>query len=105
MFSFTLSQASRVTLSFTQGASGFLVGGKCVKSSRSNRRHKRCRRTLSRGSLTYAASAGAHRIAFQGRLAKGRHLPLGAYSVRVQATNTTTGKRSAVEALSFTIVR
>ena len=74
-----------------------------------NRKHIRCRRTLTRGTLAYTSGAGRHRLAFQGRINKKR-LPPGPYTLKLTATATATatdasGRRSATETLRFTIVR
>jgi hypothetical protein len=81
-FSFTLNETARVTLAFTQ-----------TKGSRK-----------AHGTLTYTARTGRHKLSFDGRIAS-KKLPLGAYTLRLTATDTTTGKRSRTTTLRFTIVK
>jgi PKD domain len=102
-FAFTLNETATVTLAFTQTAAGRRVLGKCQPAARHNGENHRCRRTVNRGTLTDTATAGRHRLAFQGRVTSGR-LPLGAYTVTLTATNVS-GQRSRPHALRFTIVR
>jgi PKD repeat protein len=102
-FAFTVDQAARMTLVFTQSLAGRRTAGKCRAPTRANRRHTTCRRTLARGSLSYTVRAGTHRVTFLGRIA-GRSLPLGPYIVTMTATGTATAARSDTRALRFTIV-
>jgi len=102
-FSFRLDHAARVRLAFSQLLPGRRVGGRCVAVTSRNRRRGRCTRAVARGSLRFDVAAGAHRIAFQGRLSRTRRLPVGGYRVAVSAA--ATGLTSAVRTLGFTIVR
>lgn len=102
-FSFTLNETASVTFRFTQAVSGRSVAGKCVVQSRSNRRRRRCARTITAGALTLAAHAASDKLRFQGLLTKHKQLKPGSYTVSVTATSST--ERSASESLRFTIVR
>jgi hypothetical protein len=102
-FAFTLDEAGRVSFVFTQSAAGRKVARKCQAPTKHNRKQPRCRRTLTRGTLTYSATTGHHKLAFQGRTANKR-LPLGAYTLQLTATNTS-GGRSRSHTLRFTIVK
>lgn len=104
VFSFTVDQAARVTVSFTQPGKGRRVKGRCVGATRRNRHARPCTRTLARGSLSFAAHAGANRIFFQGRLSASRRLRPGTYTVLIVATNAA-GQRSSTSRLRTTIVR
>jgi PKD repeat protein len=102
-FAFTVNETATVTLAFTQTASGRRVSGTCQPAARHIRKDHRCRRTVSRGTLTDTATAGRHRVAFQGQI-NNKRLPLGAYTLRLTATDIV-GARSTTETLRFTIVR
>ncbi|HXD55909.1 MAG TPA: PKD domain-containing protein [Solirubrobacteraceae bacterium] len=104
VFSFTLDQAARVTLSFTQSGKGRRVKGRCVAATGRNRHARPCTRTLALGSLPFAAHAGANRISFQGRLSASRKLRPGTYTALIVATNAA-GQRSSMSRLITTIVR
>ena len=102
-FAFTLDQAARVTLTFTQPARGRRVKGHCVAATRRNRKARRCTRVLSRGAISLAAHAGANEILFQGRLSGARKLRPGTYTVLVAAENAA-GQRSSTSRLLTTVV-
>ena len=103
-FAFTLNQAARVTLAFSQTAGGRRASGSCQAPSNRNRGRPRCTRAITRGTLAYRVQSGRHRLAFQGRVA-GKRLPLGAYMLTINATNTTTNRHARPNTLHFTIVR
>lgn len=84
-FSYTLAAAAKVTFSFTTTAPGRRGRhGRCEKPSGSNRHGHRCTRPLT-FTLALGGHAGLNRLAFQGRIAKKRSLPLGAYVLTVRA--------------------
>jgi hypothetical protein len=103
-FSFTLDQPSTVRFVFSQQLGGRKVAGKCVAQTRKNRHKRSCRRTVTRGALSFAAHVGANKLAFQGRITRSKKLPLGRYTLLITASNTA-GQRSRAQALRFTIVR
>lgn len=103
-FSFTINETARVSFVFTQTVSGRKVSGECQPPTRQDHKHLRCRRTITRATLIYTANAGAHRLGFEGQV-KNRRLPLGAYTLELTATDTTTGRRSRSQTLRFAIVR
>lgn len=102
-FAFTLNETARVTFVFSQTTFGHRVAGKCQAADQHNRKHVRCRRTLTRGTLTDTAGAGRRKLAFQGQI-NGRRLPVGAYMLTLTAT-TDSGQRSRPHALRFTVGR
>jgi hypothetical protein len=104
-FSFTLTEAARVTLRFAEQVGGRRVAGRCVASSRANRHHAACRRTVTVGTVRLAGHSGLNRIPFTGRLAGGRKLAPGRYTVTITAVDPTTGATSAPKRLTFTIVK
>jgi Divergent InlB B-repeat domain len=103
-FSFTLNEPARVSFVFTQRLSGRMVNGKCVAQSRRNRHSHACRRTVIRGTLSFAGHQGLDKVRFAGRISATHKLGLGRYTLQITATNAQ-GKRSATKSLSFTIVR
>lgn len=104
-FSFTLTQAARVTLTFTEQVGGRRVAGRCVAPSRANRHRAACRRTVTVGTIGRPGHSGLNRIAFDGALAGGRKLAPGRYTVTITAVDPGSGAVSAPKRLTFTIVR
>ena len=102
-FSFAISEPGRVTLTFVQTTAGRKVKGKCQRPSKHNRKRPSCRRTVTRATLGYPVSAGHHTVQFEGH-AGNRRLPLGAYTLKLTATNATQ-QPSRTATLKFTIVR
>jgi hypothetical protein len=102
-FSFTLNEPATVALAFTEDRPGRKHGKGCVAETRKNRKHRKCTRTSSAGTLTLSAPAGADRLAFYGLLNDHRGLKPGSYTVAIRATNTA-GVTSSTSRLSFTIV-
>ncbi len=103
-FTFGLSAAATVTLSFTQTLPGRRINGRCMAPSRHNRRRPRCSRVSRAGSLALRGHAGTDRVRFYGRLSNRTRLNPGSYTVAIAAVDPT-GRRSAQKTLSFTIVR
>lgn len=102
-FSFALNTASTVVFAFTHEVAGRRVGARCVAPTRRNRHRRGCRRTVTAATLTFAGvAAGAHRLAFQGRLSRSRRLAPGSYTLLITATNAT-GRAGG--RISFTIVK
>lgn len=101
VFTFDLSAAARVTVTFTGRVSGRRVGGRCVAPTRANRRRPACERTVRPGRLSFAGHAAANALSFDGVLGR-RALPLGRYTARFSASNAQ-GQATPVE-LTFTIV-
>jgi hypothetical protein len=104
-FSFTLTGAARVTLSFTEQLAGRRVAGRCVAPSRANRHAATCRRTVSVGTIGRAGHSGLNRISFKGTLAGGRKLAPGRYTVTIMAVDPASGAVSTPKRLTFTIVK
>ncbi len=103
-FSFTLNVAASVGFAFTQQLGGRQLKGRCVAPSKRNRGRRACRRTVTQGTLVFAAHAGTNRVSFQGRISKSRKLGPGGYVVAITAANAA-GRRSSPVRLGFTIVR
>lgn len=102
-FRFTLNDAGTVRFAFTQLLPGRKVNGRCVAQTARNRSHKACTRSVPRGSVSFSAGAGPHKLAFQGRLGRTSKLKPGTYNLTITATNAA-GQR-ATKTLSFTIVK
>jgi hypothetical protein len=102
-FSFTVNEAARVTLAFTQSNAGRKVKGKCRAPNKPNRKHPSCQRTVTRATLGFSVSAGHHAIKFQGHAGK-KKIPLGAYTLKLTAINATQ-QHSRTATLKFTIVK
>lgn len=102
-FSFTLSGAGTVTLSFTQKLHGRRVGHRCSTATHSNRHRHACTHKAARGSLVVAGNATRNTVKFNGKL-KSSALPAGNYTVQITATDAS-GERSAPVSLAFRILR
>jgi DNA-binding beta-propeller fold protein YncE len=102
-FRFTLNEPARITLTFTRARPGRRVRKRCVAQSSHNRHQHRCTRTMTVGSLTFSAQAGARTVSFQGRVSRSRRLTLGRYSVTISATDAA-GHRTSAAPLKFRIV-
>jgi parallel beta helix pectate lyase-like protein len=100
-FTFKLDQAAQVTFTFTKPAPGRKVGKRCVAQTQKNKRKHRCKRTVTAGTMTFAAHTGANKVRFQGLISKRKKLKPGSYKLLVVAT--VAGKRSRTATLSFTI--
>jgi hypothetical protein len=101
-FTFRLSAAASVGLAFTQPAAGRISGHRCLAPSARNKHGRRCTRSLTRGTLTFSAHAGANHVSFQGRLSRVRRLARGSYTLVLGATDAF-GQRSAPRRISFKI--
>jgi hypothetical protein len=103
-FSFTVNVAARLRLTFTNEQTGRRVNGVCATETRSNRHRPACRRAVTIGTVARTGKPGLNTISFKGRLASGRKLGPGRYTVTVIATDAATGASSSPERLTFTIV-
>jgi hypothetical protein len=101
-FGFTLSQAARVRFGFARLLPGRKVNGRCVALTVANRRRPACTRSVGSGAISFSASAGAHKLFFQGRLSRTRRLGPGVYTLTITATNP--NGRASRTTRSFTIV-
>jgi hypothetical protein len=103
-FSFTLNERASVSFAFTQRLAGHKVKGKCVAPTSKNRRKPACKRTVTRGTLSFAGHTGANRVSFQGNISRSRKLRPGNYTLLITAWNAA-AQRSQTRSLSFTIVK
>jgi hypothetical protein len=102
-FSFRLNEQATVSLSFTTRVSGRKFGHKCVAAHKTNAKRRRFACTKTAGILTFSGHAGKNSVVFQGRLASGRKLKPGRYTLIIEASNS--AGRSAPAGLAFTIVK
>ncbi len=102
IFAFQLSNPATVTMSFTQALPGRLVKGRCVRAG-AHARGRHCKRSVVRGSLSFAGHRGRDALAFQGRVSRAVKLEPGRYTLLISAANAS--GRSNTSSLSFTIVR
>ncbi len=102
-FHLMLDQPAIVRFAFAQMLQGRRVNGRCVAQTSANAQRPSCQRPAARGGLSVTASAGAHRLFFQGRLAPHKQLPAGSYALTITATNSI-GQASSPRILRFTIV-
>jgi hypothetical protein len=104
-FRFTLSEAATVRFEFAQLLPGRkLSNGRCVAQTAGNRRNKACTRSVPRGSISFNAGAGSHRLFFQGRLTRTNKLKPGTYTLTIVATNAAGQRATKGPLRSFTIV-
>jgi hypothetical protein len=101
---FNLSEAATATLAFTRRAPGRRVGRRCVAPRRSNRSHRRCRRTIRVGKLTYSLAAGQHSVRFSGRLSRRKRLLPGRHRLVVSAVDAT-GRRGTPQRIGLRALR
>jgi hypothetical protein len=102
-FGFALNVPATVRGVFTRLLPGRAVGGKCIATTRRNRRARVCTRLLAVGLITHAAHAGANTVRFDGTLTARTRLPLGRYKATFTAARPG-AKASAPLSVTFTIV-
>ena len=102
-FSFTVSTASTVKLSFMRSLNGRRVNGKCGAKTSANKHKHSCKRTVLVGSLSYSAPAGAHKVHFEGRVSRYAKLKPGRYRMVILASDA--AGHSQARSLGFTIVK
>jgi DNA-binding beta-propeller fold protein YncE len=103
-FSFELSEAATVTLTFARSLGGRRVGKKCVAPSKHNQHARHCTRTVIAGTYKLAATSGLTTVRFYGRLSKYKKLSPGAYTLEAGAT-AASGQHATATALHLTIVK
>jgi hypothetical protein len=102
-FSLTLNASATVTFKFTHSVTGRRAGHKCVRKTRRNAKHRKCKRTITAGTLTFAGHAGINKVTFQGRVSPSKKLRPGRYTLLITASNSS-GHAGPVR-LNFTIVK
>jgi hypothetical protein len=86
-FSFTLNVQAAVSFTFTQGASGRELEGRCVAPASGPRAQRACIRAVARGTLSLPGNPGRNTVPFEGLIPGSRKLPPGAYTLEIRATN------------------
>jgi hypothetical protein len=102
-FRFSLNQAATVRFGFAQLLPGRRVNGKCVAQTTANRNRRACTRSVGRGAISKSATAGAHKLFFQGRLTPTRNLKPGTYRLTITAINSV-GLSASRTLRTFTII-
>ena len=103
VFSFTLTHAATVKLTFSYPRRGRSAGGVCKPFARHARRGRSCTYSTIVGALTVSAHAGVTRLNFTGHFSRTRMLAPGRYRLSVSATGAN-GTPAAARMLSFTVV-
>ena len=100
----TLSEAASVEVRVYRRVTGRRVGGRCVKTTRSNRRARTCLRDVRvRGAVTKQLAAGSGTIRISGRVG-GKRLARGRYKLVVVARDAA-GNRATSSGVTFRITR
>jgi hypothetical protein len=99
-FQLKLDRAAQLRFAFSQIGSGRKVNGRCVKTTKANRRKPRCDRDLAVGTLNVTGRTGTNSFAFRGTI-RGQTLKPGRY--RLLVTALADGKTSTAAPLRFTI--
>jgi hypothetical protein len=102
-FNYVLSESARIVVTVERSKPGRMVGGKCKKPSRSNRRKRKCTRHTRFGRFAQVAVAGASSKRFSGRIGFKKLTP-GRYRATLVATDPG-GTASAPRRLGFTVVK
>jgi alpha-tubulin suppressor-like RCC1 family protein len=100
-FSFKLSEIATVRFAFTDSLSGRKVGKRCLAQTKHNAKQRRCRRTVTVGTLTFTGHARTNKVKFAGRVSKRHKLKPGSYRLVISAT--TSRKTATAHTLKFTI--
>jgi hypothetical protein len=102
--SLTLSEAASAEVRVYRRVTGRRVGGRCVRTTRSNRRARTCLRDVRvRGSITKQLGAGSGTIRISGRVG-GKRLATGRYKLVVVARDAA-GNRATSSGVTFRITR
>ncbi|HEY1273310.1 MAG TPA: hypothetical protein VGF25_00280, partial [Thermoleophilaceae bacterium] len=101
--SYSLSEAAGVRFKIERTLPGRRSGGRCRKPTKRLRKHRRCTRYRTAGTLRRSGAAGANRLAFSGRIGR-RALKRGPYRLTVAAKDAA-GNASKAKRANFRIVR
>jgi hypothetical protein len=99
---YRLSEAAEVTVAITRTTTGRRSHGRCVATTKRNRRARRCTRPIAVGSVAAAGTQGANSLPFSGRV-RGRALTPGRYRATLTAVDAAKNRSKPV-GVSFTIV-
>jgi hypothetical protein len=84
--SFSINPAARVTFAFTRLLPGKRSGRRCVAPKLKLEHARSCMRRVPKGSLSFDAAPGSHRLFFDGRLSGRKTLQPASYELSVTAT-------------------
>ena len=102
-FTYSLSEAAKVTFTIQRRATGRKVGRKCRRPTHRNRKKKRCTRYTRFGAFRAQGSAGANRKSFSGKIGR-RKLRPGRYRALLVAVDAA-GNRSKAKSVRFRVVK
>jgi 6-phosphogluconolactonase (cycloisomerase 2 family) len=100
---YTLTENATVSFAIKRKTVGRRVSNACKKKTRKNARNRKCTRLVAAGSFRAAATEGANRTHFSGKI-RGHKLRPGSYTLTATATDAG-GAKSKPVTLSFRIVR
>jgi 6-phosphogluconolactonase (cycloisomerase 2 family) len=100
---YTVTENATMTFAIKRKTSGRRVGRACKRKTRKNARKRKCTRFVAAGTLRAAATGGANRTRFSGKI-HGRKLPPGSYTLTATATDAGRAKSKPVT-IAFRIVR
>jgi hypothetical protein len=83
--SFSVNPAARVTFAFARLLPGKRSGRRCVAPKPKLKHARSCTRRIKAGSLSFNATAGTHKLFFDGKLSNRRKLRPGRYELAVTA--------------------
>lgn len=102
---FTSSEDATVTLKFEKRTTGRRVGGKCRKTTASNRGRTKCTRYVNSGSRNVDAKKGNNSLRFQGRLRASKRLALGRYRLSATAKDAAGNPQAQTRRKTFRLVK
>ena len=102
-FRLTVNEKATITIGFEHSEAGRRKGRRCVKPTKKNRKARRCRRWVPRGSIQRAAGPGPVAIPFSGRIGR-KALKTGSYRALVAARDAA-GNLSKQRTVPFKVVR
>jgi hypothetical protein len=103
-FVYSLSELARVQIAIQGASTGRRKGRSCVKTTRRNRKGKKCTRYATVGTLTRAGQPGANALPFSGRIGR-KALKPAKYRARFTATDAAGNVARRKPTISFTIVK
>jgi hypothetical protein len=102
-FRLTVNEKATIRIAFERSEPGRRKGRRCVKPTRKNRKARKCKRWVPRGSIQRLAGPGPVEIAFSGRIGT-KALQPGSYRALVTAQDAA-GNTSAQNTLTFKVVK
>lgn len=100
--SFNIDGSASVTFTFNQLLPGKRSGRRCVAPKPRLKHARSCSRRVAKGTLSFNATSGSHRLFFDGRLSRRKTLRPGSYELSVTAT--ANGVSSKAQKLRFALL-